>query len=86
MHVKNVRDRVADAARAGSMGFEFAVVEGAFTVPGDGGIDFAKVFDVLARHEYRGWVVVEAEQNPLTSDPFLYAKLAREYIRTVASW
>jgi inosose dehydratase len=86
LHVKNVRDRVADAARAGSMGFEFAVVEGVFTVPGDGGIDYVKVFDILRRNEYRGWLVVEAEQNPLTSDPFLYAKLAREYIRTVAGW
>jgi inosose dehydratase len=86
LHVKNVRDRVASAARAGSMGFEFAVVEGVFTVPGDGGIDFVKVFDILKRNDYRGWLVVEAEQNPLTSDPFLYAKLAREYIRTVAGW
>ena len=31
-------------------------------------------------------MVVEAEQNPLTSDPLLYAKLAREYIRAVAGW
>jgi inosose dehydratase len=86
LHVKNVRDRVADTARAGSMGFEFAVVEGVFTVPGDGGIDFPRVFDILKRNNYNGWLVVEAEQNPLTSEPFLYAKLAREYIRTVAGW
>jgi inosose dehydratase len=86
LHVKNVRDRVASAARAGSMGFEFAVVEGVFTVPGDGGIDFVTVFDILKRNDYHGWLVVEAEQNPLTSEPFLYAKLAREYIRTVAGW
>lgn len=86
MHVKNVRDRIVEAARAGSMGFEFAVMEGAFTVPGDGGIDFARVFEILTRHKYQGWVVVEAEQNPLTSDPLLYATLAREYIRAVAGW
>lgn len=86
LHVKNVRDRVADAARTGSMGFAFAVAEGAFTVPGDGGIDFVRVFEILARHKYKGWMVVEAEQNPLTSEPVLYATLAREYIRTVAGW
>jgi inosose dehydratase len=86
LHIKNVRDRVADAARAGSMPFAFAVTEGCFTVPGDGGIDFVKVFDVLKRHGYQGWMVVEAEQNPETSDPVLYATLAREYIRNVAGW
>jgi inosose dehydratase len=86
LHVKDVRDHIADVARAGSMSFEFAVVEGAFTVPGDGGIDYLKVFDVLKKHQYRGWLVVEAEQNPLTADPFLFAKLGREYIRAVAGW
>jgi inosose dehydratase len=86
VHVKNIRKRVADAARAGSMGFEFAVVEGVFTVPGDGGIDFTEIFDVLKKHDYHGWLVVEAEQNPHTAQPYLYAKLAREYIREVAGW
>lgn len=86
LHVKNVRNRVADAARQGGMGFEFAVVEGAFTVPGDGGIDFVKIFDILKEHNYSGWLLVEAEQNPLTSEPYLYAKLAREFIREVATW
>lgn len=86
LHVKNVRQRVVDAARAGSMPFEFAVIEGAFTVPGDGGIDFAEIFDLLERHGYEGWLLVEAEQNPLTANPFLYAKLAREFIRAAAGW
>jgi inosose dehydratase len=86
LHVKNVRDRVTQAAQSAPMSFEFAVVEGAFTVPGDGGIDFGPIFDVLKRHRYKGWLVVEAEQNPLTSDPVLYATLAREYIRGVAGW
>ena len=86
LHVKNVRERVVEAARGGSMSFEFAVVEGAFTVPGDGGIDFVPIFELLKRYEYRGWLLVEAEQNPLTSDPLLYAKLAREYIERSAGW
>jgi inosose dehydratase len=86
LHVKDLRDHIADVARAGSMSFEFAVIEGAFTVPGDGGIDYVKVFDVLNQNNYRGWLVVEAEQNPLTADPVLYAKLGREYIRAVAGW
>ena len=86
LHVKNIRQRVIDAARAGSMPFEFAVIEGAFTVPGDGGIDFTQVFAVLKQHSYEGWLLVEAEQNPLTADPVLYGTLARQYIREVTGW
>ncbi len=86
LHIKDIRPRVVDAARAGSMSFEFAIVEGVFTVPGDGGIDYTEVFALLKKHGYEGWLLVEAEQNPLTADPFLYAKLAREYIREVAGW
>ena len=86
LHIKDVRDHIAGVARAGSMSFAFAVVEGAFTVPGDGGIDYVRVFDILKEHRYRGWMVIEAEQNPLTSDPVLYARLGREYIREVAGW
>jgi inosose dehydratase len=86
MHVKDVRDHIADVARAGSMSFEFAVIEGAFTVPGDGGIDFLQVFDILKQADYHGWLVIEAEQNPLTANALLYAKLGREYIRATAGW
>jgi inosose dehydratase len=86
LHVKDLRDHIAEVARAGSMSFAFAVIEGAFTVPGDGGIDYLRVFDILKRNNYRGWLVVEAEQNPLTADPFLFAKLGREYIRAAAGW
>jgi inosose dehydratase len=41
-----------------------AVLEGAFTVPGDGAIDFPAVVRRLADQGYEGWFVVEAEQDP----------------------
>ena len=37
---------------------------GVFTVPGDGDVDFAPIFQVLEESGYEGWVVVEAEQDP----------------------
>jgi inosose dehydratase len=86
LHIKNTRDHVCDAARAGNMSFAFAITEGCFTVPGDGAIDYTKVFEILNQNNYTGWLVVEAEQNPETSDPVLYATLARQYIRAVAGW
>ncbi|MDX1540237.1 MAG: TIM barrel protein, partial [Geminicoccaceae bacterium] len=50
------------------------VLEGVFTVPGDGGIDFDEVAMLLAEIGYAGWVVVEAEQDPAKAPPLEYAR------------
>jgi inosose dehydratase len=63
------------------MSFLAAVKAGAFTVPGDGLIDFAPVFKELAALGYEGWWVVEAEQDPALANPLEYAIKARKYIR-----
>ena len=60
----------------------FAVRGGVFTVPGDGSIDFPAIFSILEENNYEGWMVVEAEQDPAKANPFVYAKMARDYIRT----
>ena len=54
--------------------------KGTFTVPGDGAIDFAPVFEVLAENGYEGYVLVEAEQDPAKANPYEYACLSRKYI------
>ena len=61
---------------------KFAVRAGAFTVPGDpdGCVEFDKVFDLLDKAGYSGWIMVEAEQDPAKANPFEYAKMGREYI------
>lgn len=56
------------------------VREGAFTVPGDGCIDFSSIFDILDKNGYEGWMIVEAEQDPAKANPFEYALKARKYI------
>lgn len=80
-HLKNVRPAVLAAARAGAYSFERAVREGVFTVPGDGGLDFAPVLRALEDAGYRGWLVVEAEQDPVRAAPLEYAKRARAYLK-----
>jgi inosose dehydratase len=54
------------------------VVEGVFTVPGDGAIDFAQVAEVLAEIGYSGWVVVEAEQDPNKANPLAMARIGHQ--------
>ncbi len=84
VHLKDVRRRVLKRVKVERMSFLAAVREGVFTVPGDGDIDFAPVFSRFAKAGYRGWYVVEAEQDPARANPFEYALNARQYIRRVA--
>ena len=80
VHLKDVRLPIRDQARREGWSFLQAVRNGVFTVPGDGDVDFAPIFNILAEHEYEGWVVVEAEQDPAKANPFEYAQKARRYI------
>jgi inosose dehydratase len=74
VHCKDVRPGVLARARATDESFLDAVLKGVFTVPGDGAIDFAAVFTALKAADYRGWLVVEAEQDPANAPPLVYAR------------
>ncbi len=80
VHLKDVRMAIRDQAQREGWSFLTAVRSGVFTVPGDGDVDFAPIFDTLAENDYAGWVVVEAEQDPAKANPFVYAVKARKYI------
>jgi inosose dehydratase len=61
-------------ARNRNWSFLDAVIAGAFTVPGDGAVDFPAIIERLKRHGYSGWLVVEAEQDPVVAPSFEYAQ------------
>lgn len=73
VHVKDIRRAVVDALDRTRQSFLDAVALGAFTVPGDGSLDFGAIVQRLADHGYEGWFVVEAEQDPRKNPP---AKMA----------
>lgn len=75
VHCKDTRPAVLAKARREDMSFLKAVMEGIFTVPGDGSIDYPSILKRLADNGYAGWIVVEAEQDPKTAKPLIYAKL-----------
>lgn len=81
VHLKDVRADVVKQVRDNKWSFLKAVREGAFTVPGDGCVDFPAVFKELAAANYEGWFVVEAEQDPAKANPLKYAMMARKYIK-----
>ncbi len=80
VHLKDIRPDVVAEVKANGESFLQGVRKGTFTVPGDGVIDFAPIFDVLAENDYEGYVLVEAEQDPAIANPFEYALKARKYI------
>lgn len=80
VHLKDVRPTVIDQTRAANASFLSAVLAGAFTVPGDGAIDFAAVLACLQAVNYSGWVVVEAEQDPAKAHPLTYAQMAHRNV------
>lgn len=83
VHCKDIRPTVLDRVRRDDLSFLDAVLEGVFTVPGDGMIDFADFARVLADIGYSGWVVVEAEQDPAKAPPFDYAKRGYDHLSRV---
>ena len=81
VHLKDMRRAVVDRVQPEGWSFLKAVREGAFTVPGDGCVDFDPILKLLSEAGYEGWLLVEAEQDPAKANPLEYAMKARAYIR-----
>jgi inosose dehydratase len=74
VHCKDVRASVMAMAQNRQWSFLESVLNGVFTVPGDGIVDFDGVIRLLAQHGYKGWLVVEAEQDPAVAPSYRYAE------------
>lgn len=83
VHCKDVRPEVIALARNRDWSFLESVVNGAFTVPGDGAIDFTALIDILRRNDYRGWLVVEAEQDPAVAPSYRYAEMGYRHLSQI---
>ena len=80
IHLKDVRMEMAKKSKEEHWSFLKGVRNGVFTVPGDGDVDFAPLFDIIEKSGYEGYVLVEAEQDPAIANPLEYAIKARKYI------
>ena len=80
IHCKDMRKNVLDNSLNHDYSFRQAFLEGVFTVPGDGCIDYKPFFELLKKQNYSGWLVVEAEQDPAKANPFEYAKIGYKYL------
>lgn len=81
VHLKDLRNNIVSETKARRFSFLEGIRHGTFTVPGDGDVDFQPIFDLLGEADYKGWIVVEAEQDPAKANPLEYAIKARNYIK-----
>lgn len=82
VHLKNVRKEAMEKCYREEKSFLRSIPEGVFTVPGDpeGCVDFPTIFRLLDEYQYKGWLIVEAEQDPDKANPLDYARMARAYV------
>ena len=83
VHTKDIRGDVIAGLDRSRHSFLDAVIKGAFTVPGDGSLDFDAIVQRLAAHGYEGWFVVEAEQDPIKNPPLKMAQTGHQELLRV---
>ncbi|HKX55656.1 MAG TPA: myo-inosose-2 dehydratase [Xanthomonadales bacterium] len=85
VHCKDIRPRVLSTCLNRDSSFLDAVLDGVFTVPGDGCIDFPGIFRELQKIDYSGWIVVEAEQDPSVAPSLQYARLGYQNLQATVA-
>ena len=85
VHCKDVRKSVLERSRNRDQSFLNSVLDGVFTVPGDGMVNYRRVLEPIAKSGYSGWLVVEAEQDPAVAIPHVYAKLGFDHLSPLAT-
>ncbi|MDB6372813.1 myo-inosose-2 dehydratase [Photorhabdus bodei] len=84
VHCKDIRPDVLNDIKNRKTSFLDAVLSGVFTVPGDGCVDYPAIFQMLKKQNYKGWLVVEAEQDPAVAHPLTYATMGYNNLRKFA--
>jgi len=84
IHCKDIRKDILEKSLKNDSTFRKAFLDGAFTVPGDGCINYKPFLTILKNKNYEGWLVVEAEQDPAKANPFEYAKIGYNYLSKTA--
>ena len=81
IHCKDVRKDVLKNSLKNNLSFRQSFLNGVFTVPGDGCIDYKPLFNILYENKYDQWLIIEAEQDPKKANPFEYAKIGFKYLK-----
>lgn len=85
VHCKDLRPDIFADAKNRDLSFLDAMLNGIFTVPGDGFIDYSSLFKQLKASQYAGWLVVEAEQDPAVAHPLTYATMGAKNLKALCA-
>ena len=85
VHCKDIRRYALSACQGRDVSFSQAVLEGLFTAPGDGMVDYPGLLKILAGARYSGWLVQEAEQDPRIAHPLTYASLGCAHLKKLCA-
>ncbi len=80
VHCKDIRRDVFLNSIKNNLSFRDSFLEGVFTVPGDGCIDYNPLIKILFDYQYSKWLVIEAEQDPKKANPLEYARIGHNYL------
>ena len=80
VHCKDIRKDTFLNAIKDDLSFRDSFLNGVFTVPGDGCIDYEPLIKVLFESNYKNWLIIEAEQDPKKANPLEYAKIGYNYL------
>ena len=80
VHCKDIRQNILRNSLKNDLSFRESFLDGVFTVPGDGCIDYEPLFRILHENNYDKWLIIEAEQDPKKANPLEYAKIGFSYL------
>ena len=80
VHCKDIRQNILENSLENDLSFRESFLEGVFTVPGDGCIDYEPLFKILYENNYEKWLIIEAEQDPKKANPLEFAKIGYNYL------
>ena len=80
VHCKDIRQNILENSLKNDLSFRESFLDGVFTVPGDGCIDYEPLFEILYQNNYDKWLIIEAEQDPKKANPLEFAKIGYNYL------
>ena len=83
VHCKDIRKEILNKSLLNDLSFRDSFLEGVFTVPGDGYINYKPLFEILYDNKYSKWLIVEAEQDPKKANPLKFAKIGYNYLNRI---
>lgn len=84
VHCKDMRGKILSDCLNRDASFIDTLLSGAFAVPGDGVIDYPAVLNALKQADYHGWLIVEAEQDPVVAPSLATATRGFDYLHRAA--